>query len=490
MPMTVNELLGDPRLELRPIWTADLERAIRWVHATEMPDPSGYLTGSEVVVTAGMWLDGPQSVDRFVDALAAVGAAALGFGTNPQAPELPAGLERRCRRAGLTLFEVPNHVPFIAVVEAFVERYVDERERPLTDAIARNAEFVRAAGSGGGVPALLAVLHRHCPVGAAVIDRRRAAVLAAAGPPPATEAAAAESVFPIIGGHAVAADLAIARPRERLSTEELATIAQALPFLAIELHRLAAVRESERRFAAELFDLIAAGESQLTAARLRIETFGLHPDRPLIGVVCSTAVPDTALDRLERALEDRGLAGVFAVKGIELRGILQPAGDPDLAELGRGLHAALTAGDAVGIGSVAAGAAGLRTSLIEAAHACNAARRRRGAGYATHDEAGSHTLLLALQDEQVLDKFRDSLLRPLIEHDARRHTQLVETLERFLSANGQYQTTADALHVHVNTLRLRLARIEHLTGRSLSSMEDRVDLFIALQSRVGQNASA
>ena len=487
MPMTVNDLLADPRLELRPVWAGDLDRPIRWVHATEMPDPSGYLTGSEVVVTAGMWLDGSDSVRRFVDALASVGVAALGFGTNPRVPELPPALVRRCRQAGVTLFLVPNHVPFIAVVEAFVERYVEERERPLTDAIARNAEFVRASGSGGGVPALLAVLHRHCPVGAVVIDRGRASVLAAAGPPP-PDATADASVFPIIGGHAVAADLVVARPRERLTTEEQATIAQALPFLAIELHRLAAVRESERRFAAELFDLIAAGDSQITAARLRIVTFGLDPDRPLIGVVCSTAAADTALDRLERALEERRLAGVFAIKGVELRGILQPAGDPDLGELGRGLHAALTAGDAVGVGSVAMDAAGLRTSLIEAAHACNAARRRRGVGYATHDEAGSHTLLLALQDEQVLDKFRDSLLRPLIEHDARRHTQLVETLERFLAGNGHYQLAADALHVHVNTLRLRLARIEHLTGRSLSSMEDRVDLFIALQSRVGQRA--
>ena len=485
MAMTVNDLLSDPRLELRPVWAGDLERQIRWLHATEMPDPSGYLRGSEVVVTAGMWLDGPGSIHRFVDALAAVGAAALGFGVNPRVPELPPALARRCRRAGLTLFEIPNHVPFIAVVEAFVERYVEERERPLTDAIGRNAEFVRAAGSGGGVPALLAVLHRHCPVGAMVIDRRRAAVLAAAGPPPATDGAAEASEFPIIGGHTVAADLIVARPRERLSTEELATIAQALPFLAIELHRLAAVRESERRFAAELFDLIAAGESQLTAARLRIETFGLDPDRALIGVVCATSSADAALDRLERALEDRRLAGVFAIKGVEIRGIVQPLGEPDPAELGRGLHAALTGGDAVGVGGIAAGVDGLRTSLIEAAHACNAARRRRGAGYATHDEAGSHTLLLALQDEQVLDKFRDSLLRPLIEHDARRHTQLVETLERFLASNGQYQPTADALRVHVNTLRLRLARIEHLTGRRLSSMGDRVDLFIALASRVG-----
>jgi DNA-binding PucR family transcriptional regulator len=34
----------------------------------------------------------------------------------------------------------------------------------------------------------------------------------------------------------------------------------------------------------------------------------------------------------------------------------------------------------------------------------------------------------------------------------------------------------------VNTLRLRLGRIEELTGRDLSSMDDRVDFWIALRT--------
>ena len=79
--------------------------------------------------------------------------------------------------------------------------------------------------------------------------------------------------------------------------------------------------------------------------------------------------------------------------------------------------------------------------------------------------------------------FREALLRPLEEHDARRHTELVRTLELFLESGAAYQSTAEALHVHVNTLRLRLARIEELSGRSLSEMETRVDFFIALRAR-------
>jgi DNA-binding PucR family transcriptional regulator len=41
---------------------------------------------------------------------------------------------------------------------------------------------------------------------------------------------------------------------------------------------------------------------------------------------------------------------------------------------------------------------------------------------------------------------------------------------------------AAELHVHVNTLRYRIRRIEELTGRDLGSLEDRVDFFLALRA--------
>jgi DNA-binding PucR family transcriptional regulator len=77
----------------------------------------------------------------------------------------------------------------------------------------------------------------------------------------------------------------------------------------------------------------------------------------------------------------------------------------------------------------------------------------------------------------------DGLIGPLERYDATRGTDLVETLTAFLESNGQWQATADRLHIHVNTLRQRLGRIEELTGRSLGSMDARVDLFLALRTR-------
>ena len=277
----------------------------------------------------------------------------------------------------------------------------------------------------------------------------------------------------------------VARGRARRASRSAArsAIEQAVAFLAIELQRDLAVRESERRFAAELVDLVAAGDAQLAAATARLEAFGLDPSAPLATIVCETDDTENGLAALESLFSDLGVRSVAAVKGLQIVAMVgwqQSAAE--LRDLGLGIRAALGDRSAVGVGGVTDSAGDLRRGLIEAQQACQfAARGARG--FAMYAEVGSHAALLALQDESVVAQFRDALLRPLVEHDLRRHTELVRTLELFLESGGAYQQTADELHVHVNTLRLRLARVEELTGRSLADMETRVDLFIALRAR-------
>jgi DNA-binding PucR family transcriptional regulator len=208
-----------------------------------------------------------------------------------------------------------------------------------------------------------------------------------------------------------------------------------------------------------------------------------------MAVVADVAEADRGIAALEQMLRARGVRSVAAVKGLQLVAVMRAPSDVGWpAEFGRELHSELGKDSAIGIGGIAANAQDLRRSFIEAQQACRLAHRRP-ARYTVHPEIGSHALLLALQDDHVLSTFHNTLLGPLVEHDARRHTELVRTLELFLESGCAYQSTAEALHVHVNTLRGRLGRIEELTGRSLSDMETRVDFFIALRSR-GSTSSA
>ncbi|MGN5378039.1 PucR family transcriptional regulator [Streptomyces lasalocidi] len=60
---------------------------------------------------------------------------------------------------------------------------------------------------------------------------------------------------------------------------------------------------------------------------------------------------------------------------------------------------------------------------------------------------------------------------------------LLATLETFLACDGSWARTAQALHLHVNTVHYRMERIERLTGRDLSRLRDRLDLRAALLCR-------
>jgi hypothetical protein len=146
----------------------------------------------------------------------------------------------------------------------------------------------------------------------------------------------------------------------------------------------------------------------------------------------------------------------------------------------------------VGVSAPAEGVAALAGALHEAQSACRlAAIRAPAAGPApsavvsvvTSDEVASHELLLASVPGSVLRSFRERLLGPLLAYDERHRAELLPTLREFLACSGSWNACAATMYVHVNTVRYRIRRIEELTGRDLSRLDDQVDFFLALRIR-------
>ncbi|MEV0144247.1 MULTISPECIES: helix-turn-helix domain-containing protein [unclassified Nonomuraea] len=104
-------------------------------------------------------------------------------------------------------------------------------------------------------------------------------------------------------------------------------------------------------------------------------------------------------------------------------------------------------------------------------------------------DVASFDLLLAALPGGVRRTFREHVLGPVEEYDARHGSELLRTLDVFLETCGSWQRAADELYVHVNTLRYRMQRIEELTGRRMSSMRDRTDLYLALRSVTSRPAA-
>lgn len=136
----------------------------------------------------------------------------------------------------------------------------------------------------------------------------------------------------------------------------------------------------------------------------------------------------------------------------------------------------------LGVSASVHSAEGLRGALEEARHARRVAAARPGRVCAAgHHELASHVLLLPFVPDDVRRAFTARLLDPLREYDRRHRAELIPTLEAFLDCDGSWTRCAARLHLHVNTLRYRVGRIEQLTGRDLARLEDKLDFFLALR---------
>ncbi|MFE9697191.1 PucR family transcriptional regulator [Streptomyces sp. NPDC006270] len=185
---------------------------------------------------------------------------------------------------------------------------------------------------------------------------------------------------------------------------------------------------------------------------------------------------------------DSAAGGDAAEAGAE--GADAPDGDPGLHAdaLLASVREPLSAGLAddgrltLGVSAAVHSAEGLRGALEEARHARRVAAARPGRVCAAgHHELASHVLLLPFVPDDVRRAFTARLLDPLRDYDRRHRAELIETLEAFLDCDGSWTRCAARLHLHVNTLRYRVGRIEQLTGRDLSRLEDKLDFFLALR---------
>ena len=96
-----------------------------------------------------------------------------------------------------------------------------------------------------------------------------------------------------------------------------------------------------------------------------------------------------------------------------------------------------------------------------------------------------YQLLLALKERNLdnLNQFYQDALGPLVEHDNRKQSDLIRTLNGFFEANGNLAKAAQDLDVHRNTLVYRLDRISELTELDLDDSDNRLILHLALKTQ-------
>ena len=499
---------------------------VRWVHISELPDPTPWLSGGELLLTTGIQLDTESRQREFVRLLSGHHLAGLGFGTGFDHPELPAGIVDEARELGFPVFEVPYELPFIALTETAFTRLVNEQYEVLQRGIAIHKrlerlvleergldELVRAlaAAIGGEVSVLSArgetiaakVFRRRMPeaaveeVRAAV--RRRSAEIASGGAAPFEasefapdhpEIAGRSLVLPVSirGRGAPQAWLVAARDAGGLGDFERLILQQAVTVVALELMRQRAMRDTERRLAGDVLAEALTGKLSASELGVRLRPFGVSSTAAvLVFAGGDEGLAARADGELDRFLADAGVGALVASRERLLCAVIDAAPGVDPIAVAARAREALAAEHGVlqAAASRPAPVGSLRRSFHEARCALEAATLANGASpaVASYRDLGAFQLLLSLQDDEALRLYCDSVLSPLADASGEYGDELMRSLEAFIEQNGQWERAARELYCHRHTLRYRIRRVEQLTGRDLSSARDRIEFWLALRAR-------
>lgn len=286
-------------------------------------------------------------------------------------------------------------------------------------------------------------------------------------------------VHPLIVENEPVAFLAARLPRDHGGVCQFAA-----DLVAMHLSRTNALLEGKRElFSQVLEDFFATRLPDAEAAR-RLADAGIDADaehRVIVGLVDAPparlrafpwnlhSLVGTSRDPYVRACIDGDI--VLIVPASAPARVVAEAAYERLCRLGSDAR--------VGVGGVFKGLSGIRLSYY---HARTSALSRPG----ITDELGLNmsSLLLLANLDLPLRTLSQEVLAPLIAYDEQNHGDLVETLATYLRLDCSNQRAAAELFVHRNTLRYRLAQIEALTGRSLSSFQNKMHFWIAI---IGSN---
>jgi purine catabolism regulator len=490
--ITVRQLVETPHIGTRfYAGRAGGEQIINWAHSCEMPDPWDWLEPFDMLMTNGIGLPAdPQEQSWYVDCLADAGISAIAVGEGVGAPPISAAMASVAERRALPILLTAYEVPFAAVARVVAEARTDVVERRRLMKTARIYESLRTATiERRDAASLLEDLGAELACWLEVLDVAtwRNSFSPDCSVPPPTRSVLQETLercaghlpailrLDIDGLAAVAVPVPSRRPAALLASRftdavpELSVLQHVSTVAALELEKLAALRDALSRAGDELLGALLGGQLETADAHAGLARAGLSGDlvlatwrEPLRPMSLHQDLYARAVRHLLRAGNDDQLAVALI---------------PDERRSLRLLVEALGRERAVGLSASVASPDRLPDAAREARWALSAGRA--GEPIARYGEDKPALWAFALERSEEL---AEHVLGRLIEYDRDHHTALVWTLAVMLRHNRSPNPAAAELFIHRQTLAYRVRRIEDLTGRSLSRTEDVVELWLALRA--------
>lgn len=489
---TLRTLLGRRDLHLHLVGSesalpaGSLDRPLRWVHNSDLTDPTPFLADDLALLTTGTQFadDDPAGTSAYVHRLVDRGVVALGFGTEVHRSGIPADLTAACAAAGLVLFEVPYGTPFLAVARAHSEAIAAQAYARRTWALETQRALSVAALRPHGLESTLTELSRRlgCWVGMYDAAGQLAHEHPAGGSSPALAEAAADLLARggsanrvVQDGDAARTLLTVGRAghlrgvvalaSSALDPETRTVVTSVIAMAGLSLEQSEQLARSRRRLHRQLLAVLLADDPTLVRRVL-----GALPPAPIVVAVATGQRQGAVMQWWDRQHGDAAPAAFLADSDDGLVMCLSAA-DAVVLE-----HIATRTGVHIGV------SAPEEYTGFSRAHAqALTALRRAGEGVTRYPDGAESSVLAAFATDEAR-LIAESLLAPLRLHDTQEGAELERSLRVWLEHDTRLEPAAAALGVHRHTLRTRIAQAAAILDADLGSFPARAELWAALRT--------
>ncbi|MBW4078627.1 MAG: PucR family transcriptional regulator [Acidobacteria bacterium] len=516
--------------------SSHLDREVRWVHVTELPDIAHLLQGGELLLTTGMGIT--SSVDmqrRYVTELVEAGVSGMVIELGRNFKTVPSAMVRAADKVGLPIIVLDRETRFVEITETVHREIISHQyemldraervSRELTELILNGAEaaqivtrlaeifdnhviledeahqVIEIAGPASGIGELLSDWQMHSRNHHQ--ESRSGSVHHSGRSPMCMWVEVWLRHNPWGRLHVIATNSRFEANSELLVDRAGAAIALSL------LSEKDAAHMADRARAALVGEVIVgrsgSGAEFLRRARSLGSDLG---DGPVIAVAleamrASGKFNDSNLteenrlhirlnvaDELRTSAHLLECAALVTLSGDRIIAVLASAKPRSLVELSeqiidsaaerlarRNPPVTILAGTSQEVVADA-----LHKGIEEATTALTFARHG-GTERRVHNflDLGTYQLLASLAQGPELAKFVEHELQALLDYDARVRAKLLPTLRAYLSNAGRKSEAGRSLGVQRRTLYARLAKIELILRRDLENQDTRTRLTLALQ---------
>lgn len=390
---------------------------------------------------------------------------------------LPPAMLSAADHLAIPIVTFPDGTALTDVSAAILDALLEAQRRRLDQFLDIHQRFTRIMMSGGGLAEIAATLHEllTCPVALVDAEGRVTVVV----PSDAVDELSVKGAIrqPVsTGDHDYGAIIA-APPTGTLNQDQMVALERAAAAVAVRLAQASAVAHAQERFAAISLEELVAGNAAATDVAERAISFGWDLHRPRAVLLASIdpsedgSFPASALAMIASAARATlGRDAIVWTRTATIGALLAPTTD-DPAErrsLAEGLRRELdqrvrNVTVSIGVGRRVEFPNELPRSYVEARRAVDVGRWAKGRHVTeVFDQLGLERLLASTPTDD-LGEFVQHAIGRLVAHDRDHHTDLVETLAVWLETRNMAEA-ARRVHVHYNTLKNRMERIEAIIG--------------------------